>query len=71
MVEIISMFSTPDEINTTVVVFQKLLSSLVPDNLYLYPVAEQRIRKLRNNSWKRQSFFFKKRGAGQVNCSVL
>ena len=59
MVKIISMLSTPDEINT-VVVFQKLLSSFVPDNLCLYPVAEQRIMKLRNNSWKRQRFFLKK-----------
>ena len=61
MAEFFSKLSTPDEIHT-VVVFQKLLSSFVPDNFN--PVAEQRIMKLRNNSWKRQYFFFKKKERG-------
>ena len=59
MVKIISMLSTPDEINT-VVVFQKLLSSFVPDNLCLYPVAEQRIMKLME-LMETATLFFKKR----------
>ena len=66
MAEFFSKLSTPDEIHT-VVVFQKMLSSFVPDNFN--PVAEQRIMKLRNNSWKRQRFLFFKRGwASKLFC---